>query len=248
MVDNAGGTLPQEDTTSWLQASPDFEANWGTRTFHDYRNVTAKGGIPVRPNGLFPPDDPLLMALVKDPLAHPYQKHLLGQDGELQMATKGWIATDTAAAHGLDLRYFWHEKKSKQLLGVVRFGSLAKMGADQPCTIHGGAIMSVLDEMAAEVVKANRTTLVMTDSISFSFKTMCPCYTTLNVLSDIVKEESVGDLERYTVKAQLTEPGPKQPNVIATAEAVIVDVTERYDLFNSDFTARRQALGVKASK
>lgn len=66
-------------------------------------------GIPPRPNGLFPPNDPLLRRLAADPNCHPFEKHLPGEQDcyELLLPNGGWATGDTAAARGVDLRLFY---------------------------------------------------------------------------------------------------------------------------------------------
>lgn len=66
-------------------------------------------GIPPRPNGLFPPNDPLLRRLAADPHCHPFEKHLPGEDScyELLLPNGGWATGDAAAARGVDLRLFY---------------------------------------------------------------------------------------------------------------------------------------------
>ena len=73
-------------------------------------------GIPSRPNGLFPPDDPLLRRLAADPRCHPFEKHLPGEHSCYELLPKGgWATGDATAARGVDLRLFYKVGRPAEL-------------------------------------------------------------------------------------------------------------------------------------
>lgn len=138
-----GGVVPGQPGGGVEQTAPGPEAPEGLRearmvaTAAAYREQALKDGIPDRPRGLFPPGDPVLGALHRDPDLRPFQKHLCLLDGRQALAERSWGVGDHAAAAGMDLRYFLDTRAEAaadargvghRLVGAVRFGDGASIG------------------------------------------------------------------------------------------------------------------------
>ena len=84
----AGGfrDLPPPEPDNFPENMPKVSEELAERllTVEAYREAAFANGIPFRPNGLFPMNDPLLTQLSSDPGCHAFQKNVLGfdEDGE----------------------------------------------------------------------------------------------------------------------------------------------------------------------
>mmetsp|Transcript_2453 Transcript_2453/g.8516 ORF Transcript_2453/g.8516 Transcript_2453/m.8516 type:complete len:425 (+) Transcript_2453:56-1330(+) len=179
-----------------------------------YRDAALARGIPDRPHGLIPADDPHFRQLHKAKHILPFEKHILfwessqphikgGADGESRSvalhADEGYTHGDSACAgRGLDLRYFW-DSSTLKVVAAVAYSQKAVGGwsavEDETSTrwrstlVHGGLLEAVLDELTAEVMKINIAPDMVTSEMTVRFKK------------------------------------PSSPGVVYKAEAAIVDVS-----------------------
>lgn len=161
-----GGAQPQEFDARNVQKPPTAVRDHQLAANSEgYRRQAQLDGIPARPAGLFPPNDPLLAALSRLPGGWPFEKHLPGLDSPYQLLPRGgWVTGDSACASGLDLRLFYLPPAPGEqwatLQGAVRLGDGAAIGDGFYMGAHGGAIESVLDEATAELAKVEWKPLV----------------------------------------------------------------------------------------
>ena len=103
-----GGTPQRWDERNTSPAPPHVRQHQLQGISEEYRRQVFADGIPFRPHGLFPPQDPLLRALAADPRLRPFEKHLPGAASPCERLPKGgWTTGDAAARNGLDLRLFY---------------------------------------------------------------------------------------------------------------------------------------------
>lgn len=117
----------------------------------NYRAAAFANGIPFRPNGLFPPNDALLLELASDATLAPFQKNVIGPGaaGEPRFEPVGsWAHGDVAAANGLDLRCFYRTEadsgvKFGKLIAAFRLGDRAGIGYHKWTNAHGGSVRAI---------------------------------------------------------------------------------------------------------
>jgi hypothetical protein len=159
-LQRAGGAQRPGQPPPQLQGTPPAVLhNQKVGTAQGYRHASLANGIAARPDGLFDEDDPVLLALVADQGASPFEKHLPGADSPYEALPQGgWITGNQACQRGVDLRLFYKgaEPGGQQygrVVACVRFGEGASIGNGFFLTAHGGAIETVLDEATAELGK-----------------------------------------------------------------------------------------------
>ncbi|KDD75236.1 hypothetical protein H632_c792p0 [Helicosporidium sp. ATCC 50920] len=165
-------------------------------TCEGYRAAARNQGIRERPNGLFPPADPLLTALAAAPKTFPFEKLVATADGPyLAPPAGGWATGNSAAASGLDLRLFYMEpfkgEDHGSVFGAVRFGDSAAIAQECHLNVHGGAIMSALDEAASEMGKCDFAPVLGTVDASFRMHKAVPVHTSLRVECLITSKRAV---------------------------------------------------------
>lgn len=85
----AKDTVPQHIEIARMNASAE-----------SYRVAAFAAGIPDRPWGLFPPNDPVLRGIAEEPGSFkPLQKNIIGLSGGFEVVQKSWILSE-----GLDMR------------------------------------------------------------------------------------------------------------------------------------------------
>lgn len=95
-----GGRAVNADKTPEPPAPVHIERARIEATSAIYRASAFANGIPDRPRGLFPPDDPVLSAIVAEPGAYrPLFKNMIGLNGTFEVVHQSW-----AASEGLDMR------------------------------------------------------------------------------------------------------------------------------------------------
>lgn len=158
-----------------------------------YRDAAVTRGIPARPHGLFPVDDPLIQEYTKQrKTLLPFEKHILywdqadgspAKDGAARCALhadEGFTHGDSACVgRGLDFRYYW-DSVSLKVVAAVRYSRAAVGGwscAEDEISppwgstlVHGGCIESVMDELTAEVMKINISPEMVTSEFSVKLK------------------------------------------------------------------------------
>jgi len=198
-------------------------------TVEAYQSCALQEGIPDRPHGLFPPNDPYLTSLAKTRGLSPFQKCQIGGSGEFEICKESWAAGEGGARKGIDFRYFFdvNTADSKErggggrLVGAVRFNEDASIGKGFWTTAHGGAMETVLDEATAEVCKISQAASAVTIEARFTMKKGVPLHTTLmveatvtGVVSDGLRVNTEGAIKSVdgktvycTCKAQLVDFG-----------------------------------------
>ena len=124
----AGGfrDLPPPEPDNFPENMPKVSEELAERllTVEAYREAAFANGIPFRPNGLFPMNDPLLTQLSSDPGCHAFQKNVLGfdEDGEpTYVPADSFAHGDGGAANGVDLRCFYRPA-TRTARGIDRDG------------------------------------------------------------------------------------------------------------------------------
>ena len=209
------------DASAWTQA-PEHTNHW----FFDndceaYRKVAFAAGIPFRPHGLFPANDAILAELSADATCTPFQKHLRGPSGPNDLVLSSWAVGDGAAAHGLDLRYFYRRRAAGEkwatLVGAVRLGDRASIGSGHWTASHGGAVETVLDESTAELAKSELFPTATTSEATFKMKKPAPLHQTLRIKCWV---ESVQGLKAVVCGKILNN----NDELVAECKASLVDV------------------------
>jgi acyl-coenzyme A thioesterase PaaI-like protein len=190
-----------------------------------YRETALRTGIPPLVNGLFAPADPLLHEYERDGY-RPFVDHLLHKckDGGYAFSkADGWVTGEGAAAHGLDLRLFVKPKgEGRMICGALRFSDQARAGiAAADDFIHGGAIMTALDEACAELCKAILFPCCVTRSIEVRVVQKIVASRTYRVVVEIAEEKTPGT--QYVVHAKI-QPADGGPQTLAWASATCVNV------------------------
>ncbi|PSC67699.1 thioesterase superfamily [Micractinium conductrix] len=182
-----GGGLEQRwDVADTGPAPLQAKANSLAATAAGYREKVLADGIPFRPHGLFPPQDPLLAHLSAEPKLHPFEKHVPGTEACYQvLPSGGWASGDTAAANGVDMRLFYQEPEAGEthgrIVGAVRFGTRASIAVGFGMSAHGGSIETALDEATAELAKLCFEPVVSTRQATFNLIRPVPLHTSLLV-------------------------------------------------------------------
>ena len=192
----------------------------------DYRRCVFEYGIPYRPNGLFPLDDALLTEYSKDATLKPFQKAIPGYTEGSFLSCESWAVGDGAAAHGLDLRYFYRERvqgsQYPELVACARVGEGGAIGVKTWTRAHGGCIETILDETTAELVKCYTAPCCVTIELNAKLKKPLPLHTTVKIHVQIKSIESNG--LRIWTTAQITDPTAKRgEELIASCEAQLCD-------------------------
>jgi hypothetical protein len=190
-----------------------------------YRQAAVAAGIPRRQHGLFPPADPVLLKLAADRSLKPFEKHLIGASGVLQLALVSWPVGDDAAERGIDLRYFIDTSKGysvgARLVAAVRYSRRAAIGADCYTSVHGGAIETAFDETTAELVKISVAPTATTIDFQCTIKKPVPLDTSL-LLECTLESIAPGGL-RINTSGTLKDG---RGMLLATAKAQLVDVAK----------------------
>ena len=194
-----------------------------------YQESAFASGIPFRPHGLFPPSDPLLERLAKDPDLRPFEKHLIDPSNNgLVIAEGSWASGDSAAVGGrIDLRCFLRLSPSvadtdgagAKLEAAVRFGDSASIGNGM--SAHGGAIETALDEATAELCKATQGPMCLTTTAEFKLKKQVALHETHLIEAEIVKLGIRG--MRIFVDATMKDGGGQ---VVAQCSAQLANMTK----------------------
>ncbi|KAK9819763.1 hypothetical protein WJX72_002087 [[Myrmecia] bisecta] len=158
-------------------------------TVAGYRKQVLADGIPYRPDGLFPPNDPLLKELVTVGCI-PFEKHLAGAISPYELLPGGgWTCGNAAARNGFDLRLFYKQKAAGAEYGVIsgaaRLGDLASIGNGFWMSAHGGAVESLLDEATAELGKLEFAPMLATVEANFKIRKPVPLHTSLRIECEI---------------------------------------------------------------
>ncbi|KAK9903261.1 hypothetical protein WJX75_001080 [Coccomyxa subellipsoidea] len=191
MDDQPGGSVEQtEDPATHRMTPACVRANQFAATIAGYRAHAIADGLPFRTHGLFPPRDPLLRELAEDPTAHPFEKHLAGEQSPYELLRNGsWTSGDEAAQAGFDMRLFYREKQRGvqygTILGAARLGDRASIGNGYWMSAHGGAVESLLDEATAELGKMEFSPMLSTIEADFKIKKSVPLHTTLRIECEI---------------------------------------------------------------
>jgi hypothetical protein len=150
-------------------------------------------GIPFRPNGLFPPGDPQLIALAAQSGFFPFQKHCFRASDETWALSDSSFVVGAAAAaeRGIDLRYFY--SPSEQVLrGVVRLGAKAMIADPDMMSAHGGAVEAILDEATAELMKIQHSPNTVTRKFTAGILKPVVPFETLTIECRMLKQASGG--------------------------------------------------------
>ena len=160
-----------------------------------YRDAALSHGIPDRPHGLYPTDDPLIKELTKDKTMLPFEKHIMFWDtpnpiGKPDVkriclhADEGFTHGNSACiGRGLDFRYYWDSIHLK-VVAAVRYSRAAVGGWSSLAStdsqdesppwantlVHGGCVEAVLDELTAEVMKINISPEMVTSEMTVKLK------------------------------------------------------------------------------
>lgn len=223
IVGQPGGGIIQSASSSHRTASslpPNLHF-----TAEQYKKHALAAGCPDRIHGLFPPNDQILAALVQEGF-QPFQKHLIDQGNEFQIAHGSWCTGDDACqGRGIDLRYFYKYDQNEGILAcAVRFGEKTAIGQGFNTTAHGGSIESVLDEATAELAKIHVAPIASTVEASFKIKKPVPLNTSLRVDCKITEVKSNG--LRIFVTGTINDGRRPAPMIYASADAQLVDVQQ----------------------
>ena len=142
-----------------------------------YQAAALAAGDP-RAKSLYPDGDARLAKYEGDDGPQPYLKHLYDPwTGDMRAMPFGWTSGPEAALErGIDLRYFYDEKK-RELVGTVRFSEKAleavfdgSKGVYAVDCVHPGALHAVMDETTAELMKldddVDMTTIKLANKIN----------------------------------------------------------------------------------
>ena len=239
----AGGfrDLPPPEPDNFPENMPKVSEELAERllTVEAYREAAFANGIPFRPNGLFPMNDPLLTQLSSDPGCHAFQKNVLGfdEDGEpTYVPADSFAHGDGGAANGVDLRCFYRPA-TRTVVAAFRLGSRAAIAHHMYTTAHGGSIETVLDETTAEVVKCALTPAVATTEMKATRKKPLELFKTYRVDAELV---SSTDVKSFT-KATMTDPS--NPNVpVAIGEAILAHTARIAKMFGRKRTSFNTAV------
>ena len=224
-----GGRHEMEDAATRLVAKDMTErsiTNSHAGGAKDYRRCVFAHGIPYRPNGLFPLNDPLLTEYSLDSTLKPFQKAIPGYAQGEFISCESWAVGDGAAAHGLDLRYFYRERVAgseyPELFACARVGEGGAIGVNTWTLSHGGCIETILDETTAELVKCFTAPCCVTIELNAKIKKPLPLYTTVKVHVKIKSIESNG-LRIWTTATIVDEKAKRGEELIASCEAQLCD-------------------------
>ena len=150
--DQPGGGRPQIGS-DWADQPQAVRDGRMATTAEAYRSAALACGIPFRPNGLFPPSDPVLAQILSEGF-RPFTKHLNGARGALEPCDDCWPLGPAACAHGLDLRYFYRPPRGGShgdLAAAVRWADEASIGKGFWSGAHGGAVETAFDDAISEL-------------------------------------------------------------------------------------------------
>ncbi|QDZ24898.1 hypothetical protein HOP50_15g74420 [Chloropicon primus] len=225
-----GGSLEQNRKLRWSDPMDDI----GTPPLDAaaYQEAAFEHGIPCRPDGLFPPSDPTLERLTKDPLFKPFEKQLVDKRDKLVSAENSWASGNSAAANSrIDLRCFLYvggetsdgSSVGSRLEGAVRFGDNASIG--NGFSAHGGAVETVLDEATAELCKATQGVMCYTTQADFKLKQPVALHKTYAIEAEITKLGIRG--MRIFVDARLKDDQGNEAAVCSVQLANVAKISSR---------------------
>lgn len=218
-----GAAEPNPEEDDWKNAPQAYHDGLAKVTCEDYQRIALAEGIPDRPHGLFPPNDPVLAKLAKTRGLKPFQKCCVGGSGQLELVNDSWGVGNEACVKGIDLRYFLDvstidNPEGNRLVGAVRFADTTAIGTGFWTSAHGGAVETVLDEITAEIVKICQAATGVTIEAKFTLKKACPLNTTL--LCEATTTKSQSDGFRIHTEGKITDP---DGTLYASCQAQLVD-------------------------
>lgn len=194
-----------------------------------YQESAIRCGIPPRTNGLFLPSDPVMAKLIGDmPELRPFEPHQMhrtidGGFGFQSLSTAGGFGLSLSTETPFDVRLFLppgYDTDSRQVYGAVRFSEFASSARGLgDAYVHGGAIMTVLDEVTSQCVAIKCFTEGTTTVFESRILKKVEPHVTYRLEAEVTKQPTQF---RYEVVGKLLDDA--SGTVYATAKSVMANV------------------------
>ncbi|KAL1523744.1 hypothetical protein AB1Y20_018672 [Prymnesium parvum] len=211
---SSGSTQPPRPLKDWISAS-------GVQ----HLQAIVLGAPAPLSCSLLAADDPVVAKVHAGRAS--YAKHLLHRVDErgftFRPTTRGWTVGVGAAQHGMEYRAFFEPGPTapQKIYGAVRFSPDACADADGVDKyVHGGAIQTILDEVAGQCAMIKVCVLpAMVEATFKMMKRVSPDVT--YIFESEVVEELVKGL-KYKLLSALIDPATNTP--IATCNGIIANI------------------------